>query len=533
MYKKYFIVNKDGEETLYLYVNTNDIEFASEFSYGSLDERYNRLTNSVENFIEDNSIVFNGNKVKIMLGSLLIANTTTSPIHFNKLVKTKSNPKKHYHYEKSSMYTVKPGDTLFSIAQNHSTSIWEIKILNQLDSNLIFDNQVLVIPIKSNANIYITKDKDDLSKVSKLFNIPPQEISKVNKLTSNFLPTGHALKIPSINLKTILHTVKSDESLEKIAYLYEVSVNDIISWNNLSHHKLIPNSKLIIHLESYNPNIIAGFDLSSNIHLSVLRVETGQIEYLSLEKYIFGVVASEMPANFEVNALKAQALASRTYIMHKLSENPDIIVNDTTEYQAYSDLGELKDIWQDNYEAYLQKISQVVHETKNEVITYAGNYINSLFFSTSNGNTLNSEEYFNSYFPYLRSVSSKWDKNSPFNKRIKRITLDNFSNALNLETNIISNFNISYYPTSNAVDKVSINNIDYTGSELRKKLYLNSSSFKIDITKDTIVITMNGFGHGVGLSQYGADGMGKDGYNYKDIIKHYYTNVSIGKIKKQ
>jgi len=234
-----------------------------------------------------------------------------------------------------------------------------------------------------------------------------------------------------------------------------------------------------------------------------------------------------MPASFNTEALKAQALASRTYALKRISENK--ILTDTTSTQVYNDTNQLKKKWGSDYQKYYSKIKKAVEATKGEYITYDGKYIDALYHSTSNGNTEDAINVWNKNYPYLKSVSSKWDINASSYARTSNFTLDEFSKKLGININTETKIEILDKTVGNRISKIKIGDREFTGIKVRELLGLRSTDFSIKIEGDKVVIDIKGYGHGVGLSQYGANGMAKEGYTYKEIIKHYYSGVSIQK----
>jgi len=261
-----------------------------------------------------------------------------------------------------------------------------------------------------------------------------------------------------------------------------------------------------------------------NIHEETVTIyrKSGQVITLALEEYLIGVVGAEMPASFNIEALKAQAVISRTYALR--SKEIGRKLTDTIDTQVYLDSDELKNKWGNDYDKYYSKVKQAVDSTKGEVIYYNGSLIDAVFHSTSNGKTEDPKYVWGKEIPYLKSVDSIWDKNSSSYLREDVKNLENVLNILGVQN---STFNIESRDESGRVLKVSIDDKSYTGVELRNLLGLRSADFDIDIIDNTIKFTTRGYGHGVGLSQYGANGMANDGYNYKDIIRHYYTDVSV------
>lgn len=241
----------------------------------------------------------------------------------------------------------------------------------------------------------------------------------------------------------------------------------------------------------------------------------GTVETIDLEEYVLGVVSAEMPASFELEALKAQAVAARTFVLSR-----NLQVDDSTASQVYHDKTQRRDKWATDFDFYEAKISEAVECTKGEVLMYDGNYISALFFSSSNGKTENNEDYFNSNaIPYLRCVSSEYEQ--PI------VEYQTFSNQDLNNTFGGSSISILNYTESGRVNEVSINGNIYSGREVREKLGLNSSAFEITALEDGYAFTTYGYGHGVGMSQYGANGMAQNGYEYQEILSHYYQGASI------
>lgn len=270
------------------------------------------------------------------------------------------------------------------------------------------------------------------------------------------------------------------------------------------------------------------------VEVAVYRTTTKQMEKLPLEKYITGVVAAEMPANFEMEALKAQALTARTYIVRQilsgdrvgLPEGAD--TSDTEFHQVYKNEEDLKQIWGTEYSWKIKRIHEAVQATAGQILTYEGQPIEATFFSTSNGYTENSEDYWSNSFPYLRSVKSPWDKNSPKFSDQKIISIQDFETKLGVKVasgNEVGT--ITERTAGKRVGKVQINGKVLSGKEIREKLGLKSSDFDWVIKGNNIVISTRGYGHGVGMSQYGANGMAAEGKNYQEIVKYYYQGVEI------
>ncbi|WP_458411690.1 stage II sporulation protein D [Schinkia sp. CFF1] len=271
------------------------------------------------------------------------------------------------------------------------------------------------------------------------------------------------------------------------------------------------------------------------IEVAVYRSKTKKIANIPLEEYVKGVVASEMPAEFELEALKAQALTARTYIIRQLLGDEPIsapkgaVVTDTVMHQVYKSPEELRAAWGPaNYDWKMARITEAVEATKGQIITYNNEPITASFFSTSNGYTENSEDYWKNSFPYLRSVESPWDKISPKFKDKVVVSVADFEKKLGVKVTSDKIGEIVSRTAGNRVAKVKINDKTFDGREIREKLELRSTDFTWKKQGNNVVITTKGYGHGVGMSQYGANGMATEGKSFKDIIIHYYkgTNIS-------
>jgi len=269
-------------------------------------------------------------------------------------------------------------------------------------------------------------------------------------------------------------------------------------------------------------------------NIRVKRLATNTIENMPLEEYIVGVLAGEMPIYFEKEAFKAQAVASRSYALKRIGYNKEneYDVVDSVMNQVYLDTDYLKEAWGFNYTENINKLRSAVNETLDEVIYYENEVIDAMFFSTSNGYTEDVGNIFNLDLPYLKSVDSFWDKDtSSAFKSSKTIDLRLFYEKIGINYNDNLNVEILERSSTNRILKLKINNVIFNSKDIYSKLGLKSYDFEIKKNKDKVIITTCGYGHGVGMSQYGALGMAKEGYNYVEILKHYYTGVEVGKIK--
>ena len=267
--------------------------------------------------------------------------------------------------------------------------------------------------------------------------------------------------------------------------------------------------------------------IDNNIYVNVRR-NNGNIEKYELEEYIIGVVGAEMPASFNKETLKAQSVVARTYALKSIKNNKQLTSDNST--QNFKDNNELKKMWGSSYNTFYNKIKSAVLETKGLYLSYNNDYADAVYHSTSNGNTEDAVYVWGNSVPYLKSVSSEYDNtNKNYNSTIT-LTYNEISNKLKNSIDSNTKFNIISRTSGNRVKEIEINGTTYSGVEFRKLLNLRSADFSIENNGANVVISTNGYGHGVGMSQYGANGMANNGSSYRDILLHYYTGVSIKNI---
>lgn len=363
---------------------------------------------------------------------------------------------------------------------------------NVLSSNTI-DNANSLVEDKSN----ITEEKQEENEISQI----EQNNTATNKENNKSVSSNN---VSTSNLKDIVNekenTAKKDDA---IAHQPPLSKDDNIKEED-NEIKQETQTKQMVTIKRSN----------------------GTILNLELEEYLIGVVAAEMPASFQVEALKSQAIAARTYTMKAIENN--ITLTDTVSTQAYKDNNQLKSMWGSSYETYYNKVKNAVTATEGLVMLYNGTLIQAYYHSTSNGVTEDSTSVFGAY-PYLKSVNSEVDKNVSSYLKTITYSYEDISNKLGIPLTYLSNIQIERNST-NHVSKITIDNNIYGGVEFRTKLGLRSTDFDIILNENNISITTRGYGHGVGMSQYGANEYAKLGYSYDKILKHYYTGITIKKM---
>lgn len=260
--------------------------------------------------------------------------------------------------------------------------------------------------------------------------------------------------------------------------------------------------------------------------VAIKDTKTEAVEEYNIEDYLIGVLAGEMPASFNIEALKAQAVASRSFAYYKIrNSNEEYDLTNDTSSQVHLTDAQMHEKWGNDYEKYLTIIKKAVKETKNEVMVYDNKIIAAYYFSMSNGYTEDGALVFNENKDYLKSVSSKSDENNPNFLVTKELTKEEFCNKLNIICDEII-INDIVRSSSNRVQSIKINNKTFSGIDIRWILDLRSTDFDIEIN-DNIKITTKGYGHGVGMSQYGANNMAEIGSSYKEILEYYYTGARI------
>lgn len=253
--------------------------------------------------------------------------------------------------------------------------------------------------------------------------------------------------------------------------------------------------------------------------------KNNQLYELNLNDYLIGVVGQEMPASFNYEALKAQAVASRTFAYNYLN---DVTINISDGAQHYISKEEMLNKWENDYDKYYNIIKNAVFETDNEVIKYNNSIIKSYYYAISNGKSEDSLEVFNEEYPYLQVVDSNFDEGVKNFEFSTEFTYENFCLLLSINPCKVLISDI-VRDNSDRVSSININDKKYSGIEIRKILGLRSTDFKINLGDKNIEIITKGYGHGVGMSQYGANYLANNGYNYQDILKYYYKDVEIEK----
>lgn len=278
-----------------------------------------------------------------------------------------------------------------------------------------------------------------------------------------------------------------------------------------------------------------------SIPVTLLATGEQKIYRTDLETYLIGVIAAEMPAEFTTEALKAQAVAARTLAIKRLprfggrgsSYNRGVdFSDDPGESQAWLSTAGLVAKWgRTRFQGFYAKIYQAVRATEGIIMTYHNQPIDAVFHSTCGNRTAAAEEVWHNQVPYLQSESCGFDRRSPRYRSDFYFPWHDLATRLQIPENAARKIKIAQWFPDGRVAAVSFGNQQKSGAELRRMLGLNSTYIGFKTGRDGINLVTAGYGHGVGLCQYGADGMARQGYTYIDILKHYYRGIEFRKVK--
>ena len=281
--------------------------------------------------------------------------------------------------------------------------------------------------------------------------------------------------------------------------------------------------------------------------LLVYLHEKGRVVSMRMDDYLYGVVGGEMPAAFPLEALKAQAVAARTYTVRRMAElggkpcgrGGADVCTDSGCCQSYKSPEVLAERWGVEAARNEDKLKEAVASTHGVIAIYEGKPIEALYHSTAGGRTEDAQNVFAASLPYLVGVESPGEQDAEHYTDEERFSRSAFIKAVNKQwpkaklkdRKLESQVEVVSRYTSGQVKTLRLGGAKVTGKELRKLLGLKSANFALDFSKKEVCITTHGFGHGVGMSQYGARAMALEGADYAGILKHYYTGIELGQMK--
>lgn len=275
--------------------------------------------------------------------------------------------------------------------------------------------------------------------------------------------------------------------------------------------------------------------------VSVYVADEEKVEDMDINEYLKCVVAAEMPADFEEEALKAQAVAARTYLYSHIeqaqngnidaSHNGAVICTDSTHCQAYTPEQKCRESWGNDADEKWDKISAAVDDTTGQIMTYNGEIISAVFHSTSSGATEAAVDVWGSDVPYLQSVPSVGDEQSPKYYSELTVSEEEFKNTVDEKVSgtdwsggLVSNIIRS---EAGGIISLDVGGVNIKGTELRSIFSLRSTNVDISQENGNVKMSVKGFGHGVGMSQYGANYLASQGESYDEILKTYYKDIEI------
>ena len=494
------IVNINNVENIYIYVTVEDIY---EFAKANLDDSKNtNFLNNLKKYIKDNLknklyssafIVING----ILIGSLSLASIYS--INNETAASVSKIPKPVYTETRIEENITKKEDSKVNLDTETKTNVTSSISTPAIQNNTSEKKETITKDTNNNkvTNKVTTTKKEETKKSS----------SKKTSKTTNKTST-------STSKKTTHKKASSTSSSTKTSSSTATKPKPNINKTNTTKQPSTLSSNTTAQVIPSNYKI----KLNNN----------GTVITLGLEDYIIGVVAAEMPASFNIEALKAQAVVARTYAMKKAEKGT--VLQNSTYHQVYNTNEQLKKKWGSSYNTYYNKVKNAVSSTKGEVLKYNGTYIEALYFSMSNGKTELPSYVWTTDYPYLKVVSSSWDENISGSKYTMNFTYKQLSEKLGVSVTKDSDIIILSKTPGDRINEISIAGKTFKGTKIKALLGLRSTDFNIIKTDAGFSITTIGFGHGVGMSQYGANGAAKSGMTYKQILNHYYSGANLVKI---
>ena len=283
--------------------------------------------------------------------------------------------------------------------------------------------------------------------------------------------------------------------------------------------------------DNITESTMAAMETVQEKHATIHVLFDGTATQMRLEDYLVGVLLGELPGDFHMESKKAQAVVARTYTLRTVQMKDKhanhAVCTDSTCCQSY--VAPQQYLENGGTQEVLEEAIQAVQETKDVVLTYAGELIDATYFSCSGGATETALAVWGSDVPYLQSVKSPGEEIAVHFTDTETFTKKDFQARLGIDLNgeIAKWFGEKEYTAGGGVAKMTIGGRSFTGTELRSKLGLRSTAFSITAVGNSIIITTKGFGHRVGMSQYGAQAMAVSGSDYKTILQHYYSGTTL------
>jgi stage II sporulation protein D len=489
MIQNYKITNINNEEVLIIYLDYN-------YEFGKIGEKGTGILDQVKKTI--NAVNFTGKTIILVAGTIAIAT----------LLYTDNELKGNIILENNASYlspSILEKNELFS-----NKKIEDMSIDNNNNNNNIETEQEI-------------KTVTDESKLDVVLDTKEQQSATSNQTkTEQNINTSKSIAKQQIPPSTNYSTTKSQTSTSSQPIEQPKQTAPVVEQTQPVVQQPAQTPPPATPTQPTTP--VPTTPVAPANMITVYR-SNGTVLNIELEDYLVGVVAAEIPASFNVEALKAQAIVARTYTLKRISRG--LTLGDTAATQEYKDINQMKTTWQGDFQKYYDKIKSAVDTTKGKYITYGGTYIDAVYHSTSNGYTEDSVYVWGNSIPYLKSVDSSWDKTASSYLRTETKDYNTILSVLGISISADTPVEVLSRNASGRIISVRIGDSTYTGVNLRNMLGLRSADFDIVVQNGNLVFTTRGYGHGVGMSQYGANGMANSGYNYAQIITHYYQGVQI------
>jgi len=484
------IVNVSGEDRIYIYVTVEDIyEFGKENFGNGKDTNFLK---NIREYVKNNFKELGKAAVVIVINGVAIGTLTLSALmpKYNEKENANQNAGRVEIYEEQKDINIYNEEKAQMNKGNNQDAKEEVEEKEKIEKEDVV-NKVVVGTATVTATTNKNTNKTN-STTNKVTTSKPQSTTN-NKISNTTSNTTTKPTITTNNTKPTTNTT-----------------NNNVATNNTST-KTEEKTETTIKVET----VTSGRTIKFN--------NNGVISNIDLEEYIIGVVAAEMPASFNIEALKAQAVVARTYAMKKSSAGITLV--NSTAHQVYNSVEQMKSKWGASFNTYYTKVKNAVSATKGQVLKYNGAYIEALYYAVSNGKSELPKYVWNSSYPYLQAVSSSWDENISAGKYSVTMTYAKLSQKLGVTVDANTEITVISRTEGDRVSSIKIGEKTFDGVKVRSLLGLRSADFQFVKTDTGVKITTHGFGHGVGMSQYGANGAAKAGYTYKQILSHYYPSA--------
>lgn len=518
MFYKHLIIKNNDEDAIYLFIDFN-YEFSFDFDLKTKKEKIQTIYEQAVKYLKDKKINFKAGKIflvvgGLVIGSLILGNTAYAnnlddiaiqKYQYNEQISLFDNNTKTAdifgkNTSKNIVNDVTADTTVNSPEASQDQVIADNSNIDGTTKEIVSDNQSNVNNGQITTSTPSTKTIQDKPTTSQSQSIQPT--APVSPTTP---PVTSTISQPS----TVTSAPATTSPTPSTPSAPVTQAPDSTPPPPVQQPAPTPEPTAPVVTEK----------------MVTLYRSNGTVETISLEDYVVGVVGAEMPASFNAEALKAQSVLARTYALKKITNNQ--VLSDTTSNQVYKDVNQLKAMWGTSFQTYYDKIKNAVASTKDQYLSYNGSYIEAVYHSTSNGQTEDSMAVWGTSYPYLKSVDSHWDLQASSYLRETPEEFSVLSSIIGLDFNAATNVQVLSRTSGNRINQIQIGDKIFTGIELRTLLGLRSADFDIRIDGDTAVFVTRGYGHGVGMSQYGANGMAKEGYGYRDILNHYYPGTQI------